>query len=283
MYATASVLSGYATGVLVHHDVGRPIKVEGNPTHPASLGATDAIAQAEILGFYDRDRAAPVAREGVPHDWQSLQAVLASQREQLKQTHGEGFRVLTGSVTSPTMTRQLADLQRRYPAMRWHQWEPVSRDSVRAGAILAYGKPVQVVPKLGAADVILAIDSDLLSASPGHVRFARDFANRRNPTRTESMNRTYAVEPTPTLIGVSADHRFIASERELNRVVRVLADAILRNSPLSGAPDWVGAVGADLQAHQGRAFIHAGPYQPAETHALTHAMNEILGGRGSHL
>jgi MoCo/4Fe-4S cofactor protein with predicted Tat translocation signal len=163
MYATASVLAGYACGVRVRHNAGRPIKVEGNPAHPASLSATDAIAQAERLGFYDPDRAAGMARDGVPQDWPTLRTALAGQRALLATTHGEGLRILTGSVTSPTLARQLAELQQRYPAMQWHQWEPVSRDAVRAGAVLAYGKPLETVPKLAAADVILAIDSDLLS------------------------------------------------------------------------------------------------------------------------
>jgi MoCo/4Fe-4S cofactor protein with predicted Tat translocation signal len=281
MYATASVLSGYAAGVLVRHDVGRPIKVEGNPAHPASLGATDAIAQAEILGFYDPDRGMPMARDGVPQDWQSLQMALAAQRDHLAQTHGDDFRILTGSVTSPTLARQFADLLKRYPAMRWHQWEPVSRDAVRAGAIMAYGKPVEIVPNLAAADIVLAIDSDLLSSAPGHVRFARDFVSRRNPARDARLSRIYAVEPTPTLIGAVADHRFIAGPRELQRIVLALADGVLHGTPVSGVPGWVGAAVSDMQAHRGHVFIHVGPHQPAETHALVHAMNEALGGRGS--
>ena len=36
----------------------------------------------------------------------------------------------------------------------------------------------------------------------------------------------------------------------------------------------------DLKAHRGRAFVHVGPHLPAELHALAHAMNEALGGRG---
>ncbi len=281
MFATASILAGYATGILVRHVAGRPIKVEGNPAHPASLGSTDAIQQAEILSFYDPDRAAVMTRDGVPQDWQTLRTALADQREKLANTHGEGFRLLTGTMTSPTLGRQLAELQQRYPAMRWHQWEPVSRDAVRTGAMLAYGQAVEIVPKLSSADVILAIDSDLLDSAPGHVRFARDFASRRNPARDPHMSRVYAIEPTPTLIGVAADHRFIAGPRDLQRVTVALAEAVLHGVSPSDAPPWLSTVLTDLQQHRGRGFVHIGPHQPAELHALVHAMNETLGGRGS--
>ncbi len=66
MFATASVLGGYATGILVRHHNGRPIKVEGNTRHPASLGGTSAIGQAEILGFYDPDRSRGLLHDGQP-------------------------------------------------------------------------------------------------------------------------------------------------------------------------------------------------------------------------
>ncbi len=280
MFATANVMQGYATGVLVRHDVGRPIKVEGNPLHPASLGSTDAFAQAELLGFYDPDRGTGLERKGEPQDWQNLQTELAAQRAIWMQTHGEGLRILTGTTTSPTLARQMKMLQQRYPAMRWHQWEPISRDAVRAGARMAYGRPVEIMPHLDVADVIVALDSDLLSSAPGHVRFARDFATRRNPTRA-SMNRIYAIEPTPTLIGVAADHRIIATPDEIMRATSILADAVIRSAPVpSGVPGWLGHAADDLKAHRGKAFIHVGPHMPAELHMLAHAMNEALGGRG---
>ena len=50
-YATAHVLDGFATGTLVKHVMGRPINVQGNSKHPASLGAIGVFAQAQLLGF----------------------------------------------------------------------------------------------------------------------------------------------------------------------------------------------------------------------------------------
>lgn len=281
MYATASLLHGYAAGILVRHDNGRPIKVEGNPLHPASLGGTSAIAQAEILGFYDPDRSRGLIRNGEPQARSVLPTALLAQRQALAQSYGEGFRLLTGTVTSPTLARQIAALKKQYPAMQWHRWEPVSRDAVRAGALQAYGQPVEHVPRLDKVDVLLTIDSDLLDSAPGHVRFARDFASRRNPTRTERMSRIYAIEPTPTLTGVASDHRFIVSPNDLLRIVPALAAAVLRNEAPADMPPWFAPMVADLKAARGHSLVHAGPNQPAATHALVHAVNEALGGRDS--
>jgi MoCo/4Fe-4S cofactor protein with predicted Tat translocation signal len=281
IFATASVLGGYATGILVRHDNGRPIKVEGNPRHPASLGGTSAIGQAEILGFYDPDRSQGLLRNGEPQAWSSLLTALAAQRDTLGQSHGEGFRILTGRISSPTMARQIDVLKQQYPAMQWHRWEPISRDAIRAGAILAYGRPVEVVPKLEAVDCLVAIDSDLLDSAPGHVRFARDFASRRNPVRTDRMSRAYALEPTPTLTGVAADHRFVVSPRDLERMVPALATAVTSGDIPSGLPAWFMPLAADLKQAHGRAFVHAGPALSPALHAVVLAMNEALGGRGA--
>ena len=282
-YSTANVVNGYAAGIVVKHQMGRPIKVEGNPQHPASLGATDVFAQAQVLDFYDPDRAAAITAHGLPADPQLLQTALLTQRTKFAENHGAGFRILTGTVASPTLAKQLDTLFALYPAARWHQWEPVSRDNVWQGATLAYGTRIESVPNLAAADVILAINSDLLSSAPGHLRFARDFASRRNPSRTQKMSRLYAVEATPTLIGSVADHRFIAGPKELHQVAMALAQAILQSASDSAAPDWVGKVAKDLIANHGRALVHIGPDQPAEMHALVHAINEKLGARGATL
>jgi molybdopterin-containing oxidoreductase family iron-sulfur binding subunit len=55
-FATAMPMSGAGMGLLVESHEGRPTKIEGNPDHPSSRGATDLFAQASILGLYDPDR-----------------------------------------------------------------------------------------------------------------------------------------------------------------------------------------------------------------------------------
>jgi molybdopterin-containing oxidoreductase family iron-sulfur binding subunit len=157
-YSTANVVDGYAAGILVKHQMGRPIKVEGNPQHSASLGATDAFAQAQVLEFYDPDRAAGMVAHGVPTDRQVLQTALATQRAKIAETRGAGFRILTGTISSPTFAEQLDALQSAYPEARCYRWDAISRANVHKGAMLAYGAPVEAVFKLDAADVILAID-----------------------------------------------------------------------------------------------------------------------------
>jgi MoCo/4Fe-4S cofactor protein with predicted Tat translocation signal len=281
LYATAHVQGGYSSGVVVTHMMGRPIKVAGNPEHPASLGAIDVYAQAQLLEFYDPDRSAQISVQGEPSDRQSLETSLAVQRAVLAEKHGAGLRILTGTVTSPTLARQIDALRRQYPEAQWAQWEPICRDAVQRGAQLAFGRRVDVVAHVDQIDVLLAIDSDLLSTAPGRLRYARDFASRRNPTRTPSMSRVYAIEPTPTLIGSVADHRFIAGPQELQGIVAALAAGILQNTPSVSAPSWVSAVISDLKSAHGRALVHVGPEQPAALHALAHAMNVALIGRGS--
>ncbi len=281
LYATAHVQGGYASGVLVTHMMGRPIKVSGNPEHPASLGAIDVYAQAQLLEFYDPDRSAQISVQGEPSDRHRLEAALAAQRALLADKHGAGLRILTGTVTSPTLAAQIDALQRQYPEAQWVQWEPICRDAVLQGAVLAFGRPVDVIAHLDKIDVLLAIDSDLLSAAPGRLRYARDFASRRNPTRTSTMSRVYAIEPTPTLLGSVADHRFIAGPEELQGIAAALAAGIVQNAPSPSSPSWVSAVISDLKNAHARAFVHVGPEQPAPLHALAHAMNLALGGRGS--
>ena len=59
-YASSFSMGGISTGVLVETHEGRPTKIEGNPDHPASLGAANPWIQASILSLYPDPNGPPV-------------------------------------------------------------------------------------------------------------------------------------------------------------------------------------------------------------------------------
>lgn len=283
-YATAMTLGGYALGLLVQSQLGRPTKIEGNPDHPASLGATDALAQASILTLYDPDRAKAVSNMGEAGTWDAFLAELQPQLERQRARGGAGLRILTETITSPTLANQLQTLLAEFPSATWHQYEPVNRDNVYAGAQLAFGEPVEPIYRFDQADIILSLDADFLLTSPGRVRYARDFAGRRaNETADIAMNRLYAVESTPTITGAAADHRWPLKASRIEVLARALARELgLDVNPgdtaaLEAFPaNRISALARDLQAHPGASIVIAGDHQPPLVHALVHAINDVL-------
>src|SRR4051794_21620315 len=286
-FATAVTQSGYATGVLVSHQMARPIKVEGNPDHPASLGAASAIMQASILQLYDPRRAQTVAGNGAISTWEAFVAALYERRKTLLAKNGEGLRILTGAVTSPSLAAQIANLQQQFPDMRWHRWEPLHRDNELAAAQASFGQPVERIFDLSKAGRIFGIESDLISATPGWLRYARQFAAARRPAETGgAMSRVYAIESTPTLLGAKADHRLAMRPHDILRAMRFLAGALGAGpkewTAQDGLPlDWLKAAAADLQQGKRKALVHAGPEQPVEVHVLADAINGALGAFGN--
>ncbi len=185
-YATSIVQGGVGTGLLVESHMGRPTKIEGNPEHPGSLGATDVFAQASILTLYDPDRSQTVMREGRISNWPAFLAAVDAMRADQQLKKGAGLRILTEAVTSPSLAEQIHSLLAEFPLAKWHQWEPCNRDNVREGARLAFGRYLNAVYRFDRADVILALDDDFLYAGPGCVRYARDISARRRVTEVRS-------------------------------------------------------------------------------------------------
>jgi len=283
-FATATTLGGFAQGVIVESNMGRPTKIEGNPDHPASLGATSIHSQAQTLALYDPDRAQVVVREGSASSWKTFLAAAAAVREKLVVQKGAGFRILTETVTSPSLAAQIRALLAEMPEARWHLYEPVSGDNARAGARIAFGDIVSPVYDLAKADVILALDSDFLTAGPGAVRYARDFSRRRDPNATGGMNRLYSVEACPTSTGATADHRLALSHTNVEMFARALASRVGAPAPpadTSAPAAWLDAVAKDLIDRKGRCVVIPGEHQSAAVHALAHAMNVALGNVGN--
>src|ERR1022692_4087319 len=275
-YATASTLGGYASPLLVESHLGRPTKIEGNDLHPASLGGTDIFAQASILGLYDPDRSQTVMSMGDVRSWQAFLSAIRGPLSAQKALQGAGIRILTPTISSPTLADQLRNFLKIYPQAKWHVYEPVNRDNVLEGAKLAFGQPVETRYDFEKADVIVSLDADFLYAGfPGNVRYIRDFAKRRNPDG--KMNRLYVIESTMTTTGAKADHRVPVR----HSMVGAFAHALNQNGELPGEyAHLFDALMPELEAHHASSLFIVGDHQPPIVHALAHSMNQALGNVG---
>jgi molybdopterin-containing oxidoreductase family iron-sulfur binding subunit len=283
-FATAFPMSGVGTGVLVESHEGRPTKIEGNPNHPASLGATDAFAQASILTLYDPDRSQVVRNAGRISTWSAFLTAVNDDLEAERVVGGGGLRILTETITSPALANQLRQLLARFPSAKWHQYEPVNRDNVHAGDRLAFGIDVNTIYRFENAEVIFSLDADFLFSGPANVRYAREFAgNRRVRQGKIGMNRLYAIEATPSVTGSMADHRIALRPSEIPNFAAASAAKIGLSVQSTTDPQrspWIDALVRDLQKHRGASVVIAGDQQPPGVHALAHAMNQALDNVG---
>jgi molybdopterin-containing oxidoreductase family iron-sulfur binding subunit len=283
-YATASTLGGYASPVLVESHLGRPTKVEGNDLHPASLGGTDVFAQASLLGLYDPDRSQTVMSMGDVRSWQAFLGAIRGPLSSQKALQGAGIRILTPTISSPTLADQLRGFLKIYPQAKWHVYEPVNRDNVLEGAKLAFGQPVETRYDFSKADVIVSLDADFLYAGfPGNTRYIHDFASRRNPD-SGNMNRLYVIESTPSSTGAKADHRWPMRASQIEGFVRTYlssdATRVKKEFVIDHGTADVENLAADIWAHRGTSVVIAGDHQTPAVHALAHAMNANLGNVG---
>ncbi|HET6439118.1 MAG TPA: 4Fe-4S ferredoxin, partial [Anaeromyxobacter sp.] len=288
-YATAASRGGYAIGLVVTSWEGRPTKVEGNRGHPASLGATDAMLQADVLELYDPARVRGFVRGERHLDRIGLLGELSELARGHEQDRGARLRFLVEPTSSPTLGELRRRILKRFPMARFVTWSPLTEGQARAGTALAFGRPLDASWSLAGADVILSLDADLLGGDGEMLRQAREYAERR--TDPGSMNRLYVAEAGLSITGGVADHRFRMRAAEVLSFGRAVAAELSSRpglsalAPLGGpAPSGLGraagVVAADLFRARGRSLVAVGPRQPAELHALAAALNEVLGNAG---
>ncbi|HEY6002420.1 MAG TPA: TAT-variant-translocated molybdopterin oxidoreductase, partial [Anaeromyxobacter sp.] len=287
-YATATSDRGYAIGLVATSWEGRPTKIEGNPDHPASLGAADAVRQALVLDLYDPRRLSGFRRGRQDLSWTAALAEISALAHEHERDQGARLRFLVEPSSSPT----LADLRRRigerFPRARFDAWTALGDREAREGAKIAFGRPLEPVLALADAEVILSLESDFLAVEGDHLRQAREFAARREPGK---LNRLYVAEAGYTVTGGSADHRFRMRSQEVAAFARAVATELAKAqgleklAPLGAAADGdrrkiAAAVAKDLLRARGRSVVVAGAGQPAAVHALAAVLNDALGNVG---
>ena len=288
-YATVATVGGAATGLIVEVHDGRPTKIEGNPKHPYSLGATSAHVQASLLNLYDPDRAKAPKHRTVNATWEEFAAFAKQHFTPEKLGEGSGLRVVSERSSSPSLASIKALLLKKFPKAKWVEYDSISFDEPRKGAQIAFGQSLQAHYQYDKADVIVALDCDFLGLdSPTILPIKQFAAKRRVDGHDAAMNRLYVAESNYTLTGAQADHRLRVRASDVGAVALALAKELnvsggelkVLDSATDAAKKVVTAAAKDLAAHKGRSIVVAGPRQPAAVHALVALINQALGNTG---
>jgi MoCo/4Fe-4S cofactor protein with predicted Tat translocation signal len=284
-YATTMPFGLSAYGLLVESHEGRPTKIEGNELHPSTLGKSNILTQAAILGLYDPDRSNSVTKDGVQKSWDDFISYWRDERKRFSENKGEGLTVLSESFVSPTLYRLYTEFIKVYPKAKWFTYEPVSDENIYSGTKLAAGKNYQPIYDYSKAKVILSLDSDFLMNESENITANKGFSTgRKLVSEKDNMNRLYVVENNFSVTGGMADHRL----RLPNSKIKDFCIALMNELGIRmGKPDiskfdqkWLKEVAADLKKNRGNSLVVAGKKQPPVVHAMIMAINETLGNAG---
>ena len=281
-----------AVGLFVESHMGRPTKIEGNPEHPASRGATSLYHQASILTLYDPDRSQTVTYRGRTRAWNEAQATLRAALENERQ-NGGARRAHSQRADHVAIARREREAFPEVAAARPNGTftSRSCRTRVSQAMRQAFGQELDCHYAFDKADVVLSLDADFLGSEPGNLRWIADFMSRRrirspaSDSAQASMNRLYCIETDVTSTGAKADHRLAVRVQDIEGLARAIAaklGVLTAGASESADPHekWVAAVAKDLEAHRGRVLVLAGNRQPAAVHLLAHAMNQHLGNVG---
>ena len=286
-FATSMPTRGGAIPLVVKSHENRPTKIEGNPEHPDSNGATDTFAQASILGLYDPDRAQRYTQAGNTIPKAQAMDGLAAVAATINTARGGRTAFVLEESSSPSRHRLLTALQFKLPQAKFAVYEPVDLNANRR---ITGGAPYL---KLDQAAVILSLDCDFVGTEADTHRLIRGYAKgRKTEKATDKMNRLYSVEGMFTLTGMAADHRLRIPTSQVVAVAAAIAAKIApQNNQISSLatrlplpagvdPKWVEECANDLKANAGASVIMAGHRQPAAVHVIANLLNAALGNNG---
>ncbi|MFN2508499.1 MAG: TAT-variant-translocated molybdopterin oxidoreductase, partial [Chthoniobacterales bacterium] len=300
-YATAMPRRTGALPLVVATVDGRPIKIEGNPLHPASGGATDAFAQGSILDLYDPARSQRFVENGKTSDRAAFERYLGEVREKFAAEGGAGLFFLVEETFSPTRERLRSQLEKAFPRMRWCQYDPLFSEAQNFSTQISFGDNTRLVPQFERADVVVSLGADFLDCGEGDIASSRAFASRRRVTSAkDTMNRLYVVENRYTLTGAMADHRLRCHASQIPAFAYALAGKIATGTqdtglssviatlapPVGATPfdeQWLTECANDLLAKPGASLVLASPQQPVVVQLMVYGINAALKNLGSTL
>lgn len=238
---TAGVANWYAStcrecsascGVLVKTRDGRPLKFEGQPTHPDSQGGLCARGQASVLNVYDPDRLkapALVKRQGQSQEqsWGQIDEAMTQVLSQSK-SGGNRVRILTGELASPSALALIENFLKGFSNAQHITYEVLASEEIAQAAELTYGKRVVPHYRFDQADYILSFGADFLGNWLNPVEFSKAFSKKKKLGKisgngSKISSRFVAFESLLTLTGSNADERYSIPSGEEYKVALAFA------------------------------------------------------------
>ena len=288
-YATTCGGCTAGCGMVAKVRDGRPIKLEGNPLHPASRGGLCAIGQASVLGLYDAQRTKGPRKNGSEVPWAAVDTEIRGQLQNIARQRC-AVRLLTGTITSPTLKSAIGDFLKSYPDSKHVTYDAISSSAILDAHQQTYG--VRVLPHyhFEKAEVIAGFDADFLGTWISPVEFTAGYhAGRDLNTNPPRMSWHVQFEPRMTITGAKADHRSTVAPAEVAATLAQLAQRIADKSGASfNAPGLETSIPAKvlddaanrLWVARGRSLVVGGS-QDVSVQALVNFINQMLGNYGS--
>jgi len=287
-YASVYPFMDSANGILITTNEGRPTKIEGNPDHPGSLGASNLFMQAAILDLYDVDRSRSPRENGEERSWDDFVSFC---NEHFSDT-SKRIAFISESSSSPTLNALKRKALQKFPNAEWAVWEPFGSSKALKGTELAFGKKLRPVYHFDKAKVVVSLDYDFMGAASDSVRSNMDYANARRVKDTKSaMNRLYVVENSMSVTGSNADHRLRIKASEMPLFVAALANEISKSLPgVSNALKqsnafsqhaWVSVLAEELISNRSQAVLAIGEDFAPELQAAVANLNVVLSNAGA--
>jgi len=283
-YASCFDFDGVSQGVLVTSNDGRPTKIEGNPEHPDSQGATDAFTQAAILDLYDPDRSRKVTFEGADSSLPAFKEWIASYLP----SNGEGIAVVSEPSSSPTFARMRKAFMKKNPHAMWVEYAPLANTNQQRGLFSAFGGDWIPVHSFANATTVVSLDADFLGAGPMQVPNTRGWAKSRK-VHHGKISRVWIAEPGLSVTGANADERRPMNPAAVATVATYIAKQITHTdlaidgtvSLTADQQAWADKLVADLQHAGKHGLVLAGASQPPSVHYLVARINKKLGAFGT--
>jgi len=286
-YATTIDDGADLCNVLVKTREGRPIKVEGNKLSNFTNGGTNARVQASILSLYDMERLQGPTKDGKAANWKDIDTEIEAKIEAAN-TAGAAIRILTSTITSPSLNSLAAEFVAKYPSAKHVVYDAVSYAGIRKANLQTYGASIIPSYDFSKANVIVSFGADFLGNWISPIQFARQYGQTRKLNKDKKeMSKHFQFESVMSLSGANADVRVGIKPSQTGAAVVNLYNAIASKAgmPLISAgkinfEKSIAKTADALWASRGKSIVVCGS-NDTHVQSVVNGINFMLGNYGA--